>query len=239
MKPTLLLVLLLSIAPVALLFGQDSTEVAVVPSSAEEESIKVNNIDREKWKEATKDLDYSEDIPTEEPPPTEQGEEVPDIEAISNTAEMIKYVLIVVGIGLVVFILYKVLTGDPIFARSDKKLDRSAVSYAENAEEEALMEEVLDDALGNAEREGKFRVAIRLLFLTGLQVLQEKGHIVWKKEKTNLQYYWEIEQAELRQQFKKVSRFYEDAWFGEKTLDQAQYAAHKVEFKQLHDLARR
>lgn len=239
MKPTLLLVLLLSIAPVALLFGQDSTEVAVVPSSAEEESIKVNNIDREKWKEATKDLDYSEDIPTEEPPPTEQGEDAPDIEAISNTAEMIKYFLIVVGIGLVVFILYKVLTGDPIFARSDKKLDRSAVSYAENAEEEALMEEVLDDALGNAEREGKFRVAIRLLFLTGLQVLQEKGHIVWKKEKTNLQYYWEIEQAELRQQFKKVSRFYEDAWFGEKTLDQAQYAAHKVDFKQLYDLARR
>lgn len=239
MKPTLLLVLLLSIAPVALLFGQDSTEVAVDTSSAEEESIKVNNIDREKWKEATKDLDYSEDIPTEEPPPTEQGEDAPDIEAISNTAEMIKYFLIVVGIGLVVFILYKVLTGDPIFARSDKKLDRSAVSYAENAEEEALMEEVLDDALGNAEREGKFRVAIRLLFLTGLQVLQEKGHIVWKKEKTNLQYYWEIEQAELRQQFKKVSRFYEDAWFGEKTLDQAQYAAHKVDFKQLYDLARK
>jgi hypothetical protein len=239
MKQTHLLILVLLMAPLAFLSGQDSTKVAVVESSGDQEgSVEVIKIDREKWKEVTKDLDYSEDIPREEPPEEEQGEEAPDIEAISNTAEIIKYFLIAIGIGLVVFILYKILTGDPLFARKDKKLDRSSVSYAENAEEEELMEEVLDDALENAEKAGNYRVAMRLLFISGLQHLQDQEHIIWKKEKTNLQYYWEIENNELRQQFKTVSRFYEDAWFGEKPLDQAQYTEQKAAFQQLEAMAK-
>ena len=193
------------------------------------EEVEVRQIDREKWKEATSGLEYSENIPKEKKE-EELDQELPDFESIGRTAEVIKWILIILGVAAIAFILYKILTGDPLFARSDKKLDKSSVSYAENAEEEELMEEVLDDALTNAEKAGNYRLAIRLLFITVLQNLQEYGHIVWKKEKTNLQYYWEIENEEIRPTFKTLSRLYEDAWFGEKPVFEQGYSDQKALF---------
>jgi hypothetical protein len=84
--------------------------------------------------------------------------------------------------------------------------------------------------LAEAEAKGRYNVAVRLLFLQLLKKLSDQGVIAWELNKTNREYYYEIGDERTRQEYDKVSDYFERAWYGEYLIDESIYAKIKPEF---------
>lgn len=96
--------------------------------------------------------------------------------------------------------------------------------------------ETIDDhdfkSLLNQKLEEKdYRAAIRIHFLTILQLMSKQGLIEWKKNKTNLQYAKECRDMEVKGKFKKIAYAYDILWYGneEISVEKYQYIAHKAD----------
>jgi hypothetical protein len=71
--------------------------------------------------------------------------------------------------------------------------------------------------------EQDYRSAIRFLFLKGLRDLHEQGVIKIADWKTTYDYQFEIPEAK-RSVFQQINQLFEQAWFGEYPIDNAQVA---------------
>lgn len=69
---------------------------------------------------------------------------------------------------------------------------------------------LLEEAIANR----NYRLAIRYLYITTLQKLQNAELIQWHKEKTNRDYYYELPN-EYQPAFNDILRIYEYVWYGE------------------------
>jgi hypothetical protein len=195
-------------------------------------TVELKPVDRKIWKKSIDGLDYNENIPKKkkkkEKPPAEL-----DPGAIEGFATFLKYFLIILGVGTILFILYKLVEADSIFGRADKKLTDKDIAFAENADEEELLKKELLDYIKKAEAAQNYKVAVRLRYLDVIQNLNDRAIIRWKREKTNLQYYREISDGQMKAPFKIVTRHYEDVWFGEKSIDGSQYNLMVVDFLEM------
>ncbi|MEZ5057250.1 MAG: DUF4129 domain-containing protein [Saprospiraceae bacterium] len=196
-------------------------------------SVELKTIDRDVWKKSIEGLDYNENIPKKEKREKEAPASKADPETVAGIATFMKYLLIIIGVGLILFILYKLVEADSIFGRTDKKLADKDIAFAENADEEELLKEELVDYIKKAEAAQNYKVAVRLRYLDIIQKLNDKQIIRWKKEKTNLQYYREILDGQMKAPFKIVTRHYEDVWFGDRSIDSSQYNLMVVDFSEM------
>jgi hypothetical protein len=76
-----------------------------------------------------------------------------------------------------------------------------------------------------AEREGRYRDAIRFHFLRSLKLLSDRGHIQWNRNKTNVDYGRELAGHALSGSFEQVRRIYEYAWYGEFSVSEQDYVS--------------
>ena len=87
----------------------------------------------------------------------------------------------------------------------------------------------LNEALGQR----NFRLAIRLYYLDILRQLSGAGLIDWHPDKTNRQYFREINNRELREHFGRMTRLFEYVWYGESSPGEGEFEAAKAEFQSL------
>jgi hypothetical protein len=80
-------------------------------------------------------------------------------------------------------------------------------------------------SIDEAEREGRFRDAIRFHFLRILKGLSDKEIIHWHRNKTNIEYAREISSRPESAGFEQVRRIYEYAWYGEFKVTERDYQA--------------
>jgi hypothetical protein len=78
-------------------------------------------------------------------------------------------------------------------------------------------------SIEEAEREGRFRDAIRFHFLRILKGLSDKEIIHWHRNKTNIEYAREISSRPESAGFERVRRIYEYAWYGEFKVTERDY----------------
>lgn len=82
----------------------------------------------------------------------------------------------------------------------------------------------IDPHLYTAIKNKNFKLAIRLYYLMIIQQLSIKGIIIWKKYKTNKQYLTEVKKSdEYYSTLKKLTFTYEQCWFGDNLLSEAEY----------------
>ena len=98
---------------------------------------------------------------------------------------------------------------DALDLRLDEVTDLAAVDFDAR----------LDDALDAAD----YRLAVRLLFLRTLQRLADADRIAWTRDKLNQDYVAEVPGA-LRPAFRRLTRAFEHAWYGDAALDADAFA---------------
>jgi len=68
-------------------------------------------------------------------------------------------------------------------------------------------------------KNGDYRLALRMQFIKSLQLLSKKEIIHWKNDKTNRIYIREIENRNIRNDFRQISLVYEKIWYGNLAID--------------------
>src|SRR5262249_30595328 len=80
-------------------------------------------------------------------------------------------------------------------------------------------------AITEATRQGNYRMAIRLHYLQLLRLLSEANAIQYKKGRTNMDYLLQLYGTAHYDDFRKLTRNYEYAWYGNFIVDEEKYKA--------------
>ncbi|MDD3686404.1 MAG: hypothetical protein PHE56_06520 [Bacteroidales bacterium] len=131
--------------------------------------------------------------------------------------EIVIKVLIFVAIGLMIFFIVRALMKNEGYWVFAKKPDSAAIKATDV--ETNVLETNFDELIKNAVRDKNFNLAVRYYYLKSLKILSEKSIISWDAEKTNSDYYFEIQNEKLKEQFNYVSYIYNYCWYGEFDLN--------------------
>lgn len=161
-------------------------------------------------------------------------DKIGQIFGIHLSPEMYQVIEFIVYALLIVFALYilvKLLVGDN--ASSFFGRQRKLVAPL-NIQEEHIENVDLDGYIKNALKEENYRLAIRYMYLKSLKLLSLNNIIEWHFEKTNSDYYREIESVDLKENFKKASYLYDNIWYGEFALDKKGFENAQKDFERLN-----
>jgi hypothetical protein len=130
----------------------------------------------------------------------------------SNTP--LKYVLLALIVGLLGYLITKIVGVQNIFNRASKDI---ALPYTESLENinAITFEEEIEKAIANR----NYRLAVRLLYLRSLKQLNDAHLIDWQIEKTNSAYLNELTNNEQRRSFSILTRQFEYVWYGDFPID--------------------
>jgi hypothetical protein len=139
----------------------------------------------------------------------------------SSPVNIFKWLLLILGIALAIFLLYKspfikVLKGN----KRVKNIDF-------DSEEIKLSEETIDQMIEKAEQNSDFRKAIRLQLLKYLKYLSDSNQIFWESHKTNQDFIYEIKNNTVKNTYTKIARQYDLVWYGERKIERDVYESIK------------
>jgi hypothetical protein len=236
-----LLLVLLILSPFALLAQEDSTSYEYYDEEAEEEVIVVNpeslnslkeyktkkitlrKFDDEKWKAIIGTTNFEEE--EEKPKETSQG----SIPWNSGILKIISYVLLFAILGAIV---YFIVQNTSVGSKKIKKVQPANDLTSTVEDIEAIdLKTMLERALAGSD----LRLVIRVYYLTLLHKLHESGNIVWKKNKTNLDYLLELlTKGSYYDEVRHLTRAYETVWYGEQPITAAVYDQLVADFKKIN-----
>lgn len=152
----------------------------------------------------------------------------------TSAAGIAWYIVAVVVILIVAYIIAWAIMGKEgkwIFGRGR----RNITVY--DADAENIHEMDFAKMIEQTQREGNYRLAVRYYYLWLLKKLSFREIIEWHTDKTNTDYYYEIKDPALRDDFKYLSYVYDHSWYGEFPIDNSTYAkAERAFLKTLNKL---
>lgn len=156
----------------------------------------------------------------------------PDLESIDRPEidlDWLKYPLVFILIGIVVFLLVKILDG-----KSNQKVPSEEMMIQSLEQmEETIGSADLGALLQQAIEQARFRLALRIRYLMVLKDLDEKGWIQHHKDKTNRTYVRELADQPIQEEFKNLTRLFERVWYGESAFTARDYTRVEVFFHSL------
>lgn len=138
--------------------------------------------------------------------------------------ELLFYGILIV---IALYIIVRLLVGTKASSFFSKKSRQLAPL---NIQEEHLERVDLDQFIRDALARKNYRLAVRYMYLKVLKELSIRNLISWHFDKTNRDYYEEIEDPLLKDNFKKVSYLYDHVWYGEFDLDARGFANAQLDF---------
>lgn len=154
-----------------------------------------------------------------------------NVEISATTYKIIEIIIYILLFFLAGYILIRVLTGREVSSFLSKK-NRGPATL--QFEEEHIENLDLEKEIKNALEQKNYRLAIRFMYLKSLKTLSLQNLIEWNFEKTNSDYYREIENPGIKENFQKISYWYDHIWYGEFTLDEKDFQNAQKDFDQLN-----
>jgi hypothetical protein len=194
------------------------------------EPLAVRKVEQKQWDDASKELDYSKDVP--EPPKEERPPQPDNFDGIDWTSatqglgNALQGLAIVVAVAGIAFGIWRMLQ-----APRNKQISRDGVEITLDNLDEYLHESDLDRFLREALAQGNYPLAVRLYYLQTIKNLSEKNAFKWSREKTNRDYLREMRSHSLAEQFREATRIYERVWYGNQSLSAAEFAALEGKMK--------
>jgi uncharacterized protein YaaQ len=141
-------------------------------------------------------------------------------------------VLILIGLSVLAFFIYKVMKMNRagLFMRAGN----TALDFTVGHED--IHQIAFDEEISDAINEGKYRLAVRLLYLQSLKKLSDNNYIDWRINKTNLDYVREVAQKPWQTLFSQLTYQFEYVWYGETDIARERFDDLHQSFKQLHNL---
>jgi hypothetical protein len=140
-----------------------------------------------------------------------------------------RYIFIGLGVALILYIVIKAIGAENIFRRKSKETILPYDVITENIHEIDYEQE-----LQRLIAEGKFRLAVRLLYLRALKQLSDADVIQWQPDKTNYNYLMEINKPELRNDFSRLTLQFDYIWYGDFPVDEVKFEPIKHSFNQFN-----
>ncbi len=131
-----------------------------------------------------------------------------------------KYVFYIIIAGAIIFLVVKILQN--INSSPNIDVDKGRV-YTLSEVEDKMLDIDLDKILNNALLAADFRLALRINFLIIIKMLSLSNKIIWKKEKTNWEYFNELKDPTIALKFKEIVEPFETIWYGEHELSESQF----------------
>jgi len=179
------------------------------------------SLEKDEFEILQKQLDYSKTkrtlVPREQKTKKRKKEkDMPSfaLPGLGSGLSILAYAIVIILIG---FLLY--------FIFSNIKLDQKIEASSEIDIEEIENIEELDTRIAYEEaiRNEDYRSAIRMQFLYVMQILSLKELIVWKPEKTNRDYNREIDDIEIKNEFRQLASYFERIWYGNNIIDEQRF----------------
>lgn len=142
-----------------------------------------------------------------------------DIGRFLGNDSLWRVIWIMLGI-VAIYVVYKLVLSNEhtLFGRKKKAIDTGAEDGVEQmgiSNWEALLQKAVAD--------NDLQLAVRYSYMWLLQMLQESELIEYREDKTNFDYYKELQQTAYKQPFKQISRQYEYVHYGNYPLSAAAY----------------
>lgn len=154
------------------------------------------------------------------------------LSSMDTSSKYVEYTLKTIAALIVAYVIYLIVKiilnkeGQWIFGKSttrkiltDEEIEKNLI-YVD-------FEKLLQETLKN----GNNRLAIRYYYLWLLKRLAEKNIIEWHTEKTNSDYAYEIQSADLRKEFQYLSYLYNYIWYGEFEMNELTFLNAKTAFE--------
>lgn len=142
---------------------------------------------------------------------------------------LFKWVLIVAGLGLIIFLLLKTDIRFLFYGKSKS----NKIDFSEIAEDIHQID--FDKQINEAISKKDFRKAVRLYFLKILKLLSDKNLIDWKPDKTNYDFYLELKEQKFQNDFRSVSILYDYVWYGDFSLNETEFKTAAQQFRQFNE----
>lgn len=185
--------------------------------------LSVSEFDKDKWKAIVNGVNYDEG--------TEPNKEEKEIAPWGGMAlKVISYLIIAAVLVAVIYYLTRFLS----FGAS---IERTTMATNDvDAPVEDIAELDIATLLDQAKRVGNYKLAIRLYYLGLLKKLNDKGAIVWKKDKTNRDYLAELFPANVFfNDVRKLTLSYEAVWYGDHDLSPETFQVLTMQFELLYN----
>ena len=221
---------------------------AQTPTPREEyfgKEIKERKFDEEKWKEVTKDFDYSETLGRQDEVDDDSLYESSGQnrgrgfdsnnggQGASFWASIFKILFIIIVITVVAILIINVIESGNLFGPKNRKIKRPKSEYSIENIEDNIHESDLERFIREALADKNYTLAIRGYYLAIIKELSLSKKIKWKRDKTNKDYLKEMRQSNLFQLFREVTRIFEKVWYGEGVLEEKDYLVFKPKFERL------
>lgn len=179
-------------------------------------------IDEKEWNKVVSKTDFTENYREVEPEknkpkPSDSLSFNPPSFEIGNA----KYVFYIVIAGAILFVIIMLVVNHK---KEQVAVNQNIqVSFNIDEIEEQAMEIDLEKILSDLISQGDYKGALRIKFLIVIKLLVAKGKIEWMKEKTNWDYFYELEKYPFSIEFKKMITWFDRIWYGDVSITSDQY----------------
>lgn len=157
---------------------------------------------------------------------------VGDFEAggfISFLVHVLPYVFLLALIVFVIWLFYKLNPGASFF----KSKEKPAVFFSK--EEEIIKSKNIKKLIENALANKDYRLAVRYYYLLILKKLTDAELINYEFDKTNSEYFAEINSEKINSGFRKVTTLYDYIWYGSFAVTETDYKKAEHTFNALEN----
>jgi hypothetical protein len=194
-------------------------------------SVPQPEFDRAYWKTLSRDMTFEEKDKKEKKDSTAK----PKREKKSNVGfnpGSLKYAWVVLVLLILGFVIYKLL---PAWDRNNlKNKEKLLISLDELDEEQIRAMDILTP-LEQALKNGDYRTAYRLRYLSVLKELISRNIILYKKEKTNYEYLLQLTGLAIYEPFRLLTFNFDGIWYGDLIIDKARYEALEQHFSDFNN----
>jgi hypothetical protein len=170
-------------------------------------------LDRRQWQALSAELDFTEDSLVKHKPQEKSIKKLPE----NNWLKYIWLILIIGILIVVVILLYP-------YLRKKWPSDASVPMFDWHPEtEQSLLKSDIEKMLESALKMQDYKLACRCLYLDVLQRMMQQNMIVYRKDKTNMDYLREISGTQAMQAFRALTISFESVWYGGVQANQHKY----------------
>ena len=132
----------------------------------------------------------------------------------------------------VIFTLFIAITKTRIYKLfySDKEIDSPDFEFSNSVDQSIDF----DEAIRLQMEQQQYRQAIRLLYLKVINLLRIKEYIHFSKEKTNVDYLYDLTNDDLKRQFTTITSIYNHVWYGDVEIAEDQYMRFEKSFQSFY-----
>lgn len=216
--------------------------VVVQPIFSQSEGERTDLLNKQRWEElrSREDLTYTKEVQgrnenkkeesgdSNQKKKDSQNQNSASTPLTINLGALGQLIFVVLFIALLGWLLFLII-GKELMGRKNKEIVPESLVNKE-FEEEFDTETELQRLLREAQEAKNYKMIIRIYFIMIIKQMDESRLIRWKKEKTNLDYIYELEGNSFQPGFINLSRWYDLIWYGEKEYADEALQPLSIEF---------